>query len=375
MEEALGVAVLAFAVLLFVNGVRSRRGAPLLRGVPATDAARRAGMLVASIAAAAAILPGLIPALRVGFFAFCAVCPIGSIATGAADSASDFAGTFFLACWYYAATVVPIFVLACLLSGVLSANAHRFRIRGVLASFGLAAVLPVCSCGVVPLARAMISSGGTGRRDGLVFLATAPLLSPVIVFLGLQVLGVGYVVLRVAASLVIAVAVAYFVRPFLETEGNAEAGPGAIPSVAPGGSVLVAGWRVFTSLIRFVFYGIILGSIFVAAVPPDYVGTIIRSGLVSMAAAVVVGVPINMCAGEEILLIGPLVGMGFSMGHALAFSLASTGICVSAIPLLSAALGRRATVVLVAVYLVVPLAIGIIVNAIPGTPTLGLAPF
>lgn len=375
MEHVLGVVVLAVSVLLFVNGVRARRGAPILGGVAVTDGARRGAMLVASIISAAVALPGLIPALRVGFFAFCAVCPIGSIATGAADSASEFVGTFFLACWYYAATVIPIFILACLLSGVLAAKAHRIRVRGVFASFGLAAVLPVCSCGVVPVARAMMSVGGTGRRDGLVFLATAPLLSPVIILLGLDVLGAGYVLLRVAASLVLAIAVAYFVKPFVSEAATEAAGGGPRGGSGGGGSILLAGWKVLTSLVRFVFYGIILGSLFVAALPPEYVGTIVRSSLVSMLAAVFVGVPINMCAGEEILLIGPLAGMGFTMGHALAFSLASTGICVSAIPLLIGALGRRATAVLVGVYLVVPLLIGIAVNLIPFAPRLGMAPF
>ncbi len=375
MEHVLGAAVLTLAVLLFVNSVRSRRGAPLLRGASATDATRRGAMLVASIFAAVVVLPSLVPALRVGYFAFCSVCPIGSIATDGVGSPSEFVGVFLLACWYYAATVVPVFVLACLLSGVLTAKAHRFRIRGVLRSFGLAAVLPVCSCGVVPLARSMMASGGTGRRDGLIFLATAPLLSPVVILLGLEVLGVGYVLLRVAASLVVALAVAFLVRPFLLAGSESGSASCSSECVGPGSSVLLAGWRVLTSLVRFVFYGIVLGSIFIASLPVDYVGTIIPSGFVSMAAAVLVGVPVNMCAGEEILLIGPLAGMGFTMGHALAFSLASTGICLSAIPLLLGALGRRATVVLVAVYLVVPLVVGILVNLLPFAPRLGPAPF
>jgi uncharacterized membrane protein YraQ (UPF0718 family) len=82
-----------------------------------------------------------------------------------------------------------------------------------------------------------------------------------------------------------------------------------------------------------------------------------------------------MCAGEEILLSAPLSGMGFTMGHALAFALASTGICMSSVPLLLNVLGRRATLVMVAIYLVVPFLIGLIINALPAVGTLGRAPF
>jgi uncharacterized membrane protein YraQ (UPF0718 family) len=132
---------------------------------------------------------------------------------------------------------------------------------------------------------------------------------------------------------------------------------------------------MLTGLIRYVLFGIVLGSLFTAALPADYVGAILQSGVASMAAVVVVGVPINMCAGEEILLSAPLSGMGLTMGHALAFALASTGICMSSVPLLLNVLGRRATLVMVAIYLVVPFLIGLIVNALPAVGTLGPAPF
>jgi uncharacterized membrane protein YraQ (UPF0718 family) len=118
-------------------------------------------------------------------------------------------------------------------------------------------------------------------------------------------------------------------------------------------------------LARYVLYGVVLGALFTALVPPGYVAALARAGVLSLAASVVAGVPVSMCAGEEILLAAPLVGMGLTMGHAVAFALASTGICLASVPLLVAALGRRATVALVSIYLVVPFAVGIVVNALP----------
>lgn len=327
--------------------------------------------------AAALVLPALVPALRRGFFAFCAVCPLSPATFTGPSAPAGFTQPFLLGLWYYAATVLPIFVLACLLSGVFAAKAHLLPIRGLLPSFVLAALLPVCSCGAVPLGKAMIDRGGTGPRDGLVFIATAPLLSPIILFLAITVLGIAYTIARVAGAVLIAAAAATLVRAFVVPSGQPPSSTAPARSTAAGfgGSVLLAGWRYLTSLIRYVLYGVVLGALFTALVPPDYIAAVIRTGVVSLAASLVVGVPINMCAGEEILLSAPLVGMGLTMGHAVAFALASTGICVASVPLLIAALGRRAAIALVAVYLVVPFVVGLVVNLLPVAAFFGPEPF
>lgn len=379
-----GVVVIAAAAVFAVRLFRVSSGRVLRRLL--TPAARRGVMAVLSLISGLAVLPALVPALRRGLFAFCAVCPIAMPAATEGTEHVGLINSFLLAAWYYAATVLPVFVLACLISGLLMAHSDRFRVRGVLGAFGLAAVLPVCSCGVVPLAKTMIDRGGSAARDGLVFLATAPLLSPVIIFLGLTMLGPWYTGVRVVASLAMALAVAFVIRPLVPTPGAGGGGRSRVSAPVTCGadgdareeavmSVLSSGWSFLTGLVRYVLYGVVLGSAVTAALPPEYVGAILRTGPLSLATAVVVGVPINMCAGEEILLASPLVGMGFTMGHAIAFSIASTGICVSSVPLLAAVLGKRATLAMVLLYLVVPFAIGLLVNVLPPTARFGPAPF
>ncbi len=398
LQTFLGAGILALTILAFLDRRARVRGRKLLRAPAVTPAVLQAATIVVIVLSVLLVAPAIFPRLRIGLFAFCSVCPIGTVAQGDAITLGEFAGAFLLACWYYAATVIPVFIVASLLSGLLIAKSHRVKVRGILGSFALAAILPVCSCGVIPLAKTIIDRGGTGPRDGLIFLATAPLLSPIIILLGIDVLGGGYVLVRIVASLILAVIIAFVVRPFLlpatagrtqrgaagscavgvEAVGTGTAGAGTVLAIGAGdhgGSVLAAGRNMFTSLIVYVLYGIVLGSLVVTAVPADYVGTIIKSGVLSLAAAAVVGVPINMCAGEEILLVGPLVGMGLSMGHAITFSLASTGICAGSLPLLNAVLGRRATIVMVAVYLALPFLLGLLINALPLGAAIGPQPF
>ncbi len=366
MEVALGAAVVAVTLFTLLDRIGARRGRPLVRPLPVTDATRRAAMTAIAVVAAVTLLPGIVPWAARGFFAFCEVCPITSAGVGAITPGA-FARAFLLACWYYAATVVPVFILACLASGALLAKADRLRVKGPVASFALAAALPICACGAVPIGKAMADRDEAGVRDGLVFLVTAPLLSPIVVLLGLRVLGPTYVVARVVASAVLAGLAVLAIGPRLrarmrevrDTEtrhGRSEA--------APGRSVLIEAWRTLSTLLPFVLIGIVLGGLFAATLPSEYLAGILRPGVTTMAAAVVAGIPANMCAGEEIIIMGPLVNAGLPLGHALAFSLAGTGICLSSIPLLGRAVGRSATGLLVALYLVVPFVAGLVLDVL-----------
>jgi uncharacterized membrane protein YraQ (UPF0718 family) len=385
IEPFLGGLVVALTLALFADGLAARaRGAQRSNRSLLTPVARRSVMTIASVVSAALVVPTILPAARRGLFSFCGVCPVFSGGGEGPSGAESLVRDFLSASWYYAATVIPIFVLASLISGLLIAREERFAVKGVLGSFAFAAVLPLCSCGVVPIAHAIMRRGGRGTRDGVVFLSAAPLLSPIVVLLGFGVLGSAYVGLRLVGSLILAVVAAWVVSPLIEakTIGGTGGAPHSVAidpcgldcleRTAPGGvgraSVLLAGWGVLTRLARFALYGIVLGSAFAAALPPQAVNAVARSGIAGLTASAVVGVPLNMCAGEEILLLGPLVGAGLPMGHALAFSLASTGICVSSIPLLIGVLGRRATVVLASTYLVVPVAIGAVVNLLLARP-------
>lgn len=384
MQQALGAAILAAALAALAFDVtRVARGRTISRRARLTPAGRRAAMILLSAGAALAAAPALFPPLRRGVFAICASCPVIPAGIGTATEAVATSGAtpiarLLEAAWYYAATVLPIFVLACLLSGIILARYDRFRITGFWRSFGLAALLPLCSCGAVPLGRAIMKTGPRGRRDGLVFLAAAPLLSPVIIILAVTAIGPLYAALRVGASAILAFAISRLASPLLHAE-RIEATGGALCVRARGtssaleagadstSSALEAGLDTLRALIRYALYGIAVGAAFTAFLPTGLLQAIIRPGTLSMAAAVLVGVPVNMCGGEEILLTAPLVTMGLGLGHAVAFALAGTGICLSSMPLLAAALGRRAFLAMVAAYLVVPFAIGIVVNAITFT--------
>ncbi len=388
MQALLGAIVFAVSILVFIDRLPGRSRRPLLRHVPLSPRTRDIVAVLVFTASVLISVLGMVPQLRAGLFAYCAACPVAGLGGTTITSFGEFATVVFEACWYYAATVVPVFIAACLLSGLLMTRWSRLTPRTAPSAFLVASVLPVCSCGVIPVAEAMLTAGRAGVRTALVFLATAPLLSPVIVLIGLDVLGPAYVLTRVAGAALVAAAVALTVAPHVSTPCAAAPSTAGSPtrasgttSVSPTGSAgdpcslpiddrradspLAAARTTARSLFPYVLYGLCLGSLVAAAVTPEFVQTAARSGILSLAATTLVGIPINMCAGEEVLLIAPLVGGGLPLGHALAFSLASTGICASSVPLLSSVLGRRGTLVMIATYLVAPFVLGLVLNALP----------
>ena len=374
MQALLGAIVFAVAILAFVDRLPARAGRPLLRRIPMSTRTRDlVAVFIFAVSVVVSVL-GMVPQLRAGLFAYCAACPVAGLGGTTIASFGEFATVVLEACWYYAATVIPVFIAASLLSGLLMTRWSRLTPRNAPTAFLVASVLPVCSCGVIPVAKAMLTTRRAGVRTALVFLATAPLLSPVIIFIGLDVLGPAYVLIRVAGAALVATAVALMVGPHVAIGSGSIVGtPRSNTDAAcdsPVGdhrpdSPLAVARATARRLFPYVLYGLCLGSLVAAAVTPEYVQAIARSGILSLAATTLVGIPINMCAGEEVLLIAPLVRGGLPLGHALAFSLASTGICVSSIPLLSSILGRRATLVMVATYLLAPFVLGLLLNALP----------
>jgi uncharacterized membrane protein YraQ (UPF0718 family) len=75
-----------------------------------------------------------------------------------------------------------------------------------------------------------------------------------------------------------------------------------------------------------------------------------------------VGTPLYLCTGEEVIFLKPLMDLGLPLGHAVAFTITSTGICISAIAVLFRVIGRKHTIALVAGFVVLPFILGYVIN-------------
>lgn len=281
---------------------------------------------------------------------------------------------------------------------------RRFFPHNPMTAFLYGATLPICACGVIPIVSSM--KGKLRFSTVVAFIIAAPALSPYIIALSFSVLGPTYGVLRIASAFVLTMVCAC-VLGFLEPRLNgrrAESGFGSALGVGEvgayvlpqpdhvgsmGGNVLVryamaagrpacAGacperngdlyleaFAVFRKLLPYLVLAGLLG------LGLEYLGPRrflqhggFGGGLTEVVIWTLVGVPLYFCNGAEVFFLRPLVGHGFPIGTAIAFSLTSTAVCASSLAMLYKIIGGRLTAALAATVAAAAIGLALLLNAV-----------
>ncbi|MDD2806462.1 MAG: permease [Elusimicrobiales bacterium] len=254
------------------------------------------------------------------------------------------------------------------------------HLRGGWASLAKAAVLgmvmPGCSCATMPMAEGLRRKGadlGTVTS----FLLASPLVSPQTLVLTWAVLGWKFTMARALAALLGAVMIGAI---FLWLEKNK---PGFldIPVTIPvkkcasgcgcsGGAAKEADeprkfWPVFADIIKdlakYFVLGMAIATLLTVLLPAGVIARYIgASGPLAYLSAVLLGVPLYVCEGEEIPLTLSLLKLGLGPGPALAFLLGSVGTCIPTMVMSQKLIGRRGLLVYTAWWLVFALGAGLL---------------
>jgi uncharacterized membrane protein YraQ (UPF0718 family) len=263
------------------------------------------------------------------------------------------------------AVVVLLGVFASTLIEVYINKTKRFFPKNQLLAFVYGAILPVCSCGVIPLIETMKER--VSLRVIVTFVIAAPLLNPYIVILAVSILGVEYALLRIVASFVLALLTGFFVDLYARRSGNIHIGKYEACNTACAPSdrdPFVKALRITISLLPYILIG---GGISFAIemFNPKQILTWFNfsNQWISMLVMAAIGIPVYVCNGADILLLKPLLSFtDLTQGSAMVFSLTSSAVCISSIIMLDRFLGRRLTVVLVITVTILSLLIGSCIN-------------
>ncbi len=140
---------------------------------------------------------------------FVAILVVADPAPAVTTFATVFLGVFFEA--------LPFLLIGVLVSAVVqelvpSSLVERLvpqgRLRAALAGAALGAVFPVCECGVIPVARRLLSKGAA-LPAALGFMLAGPVVNPIVFWATWTALGLQMAALRTGTSLLMAVAVAW----------------------------------------------------------------------------------------------------------------------------------------------------------------------
>jgi uncharacterized protein len=244
----------------------------------------------------------------------------------------------------------------------------RFYPKNQLLAFAYASILPVCSCGVVPLIASMRRR--TSLRVIITFICAAPLLDPYIIFLSYTVLGLKYMVIRIVCSFVLAIAagcIVEFLVKLLGWENWKEYDVcGKQCNVIVERDPFVKTMKITRQLLPYILFAGLLSFAFAMFDVKDLLHNFnLNQEPLSSIIMTAFGIPIYMCHGADVLFLKPFLQYtDMSIGSAMAFSLSSSAICISSIVMIARYLGKRVTGLITGVICVLVIAMSIAINFI-----------
>jgi uncharacterized membrane protein YraQ (UPF0718 family) len=242
--------------------------------------------------------------------------------------------------------ILPLFFLALVLAAVLEEFVSNRTIERfltgrhpatMLVASTTGALLPLCTCGMVPLA-VSLRRRGSDLKHTFAFLTAGAAVSVPVLLLTWKVLGFGWMVVRFVTSVIFGLAVGYAAVRALRNEAARSAeSPGGRTAGALGPApdldvtpIRRSRWVTMLRRLRgqlFEYFPWVLVSLGLAAVVdvlvPRHIVSLLygqRSVIGSIAAALT-GVPFYFCSGAELPLAGELLAKGMGRGPGVAMLL------------------------------------------------------
>ena len=228
---------------------------------------------------------------------------------------------------------------------------------------------PICSCGVVPLYRSLIQRGAPPAA-AMAFLVATPELGLDAVLLSIPLLGPQVTVLRLVTAALVALLVGWWVGGRIRKAEPAEERPDPGGELPGTGRRLVAALRTGTGeVVDHTAPWIVLG-LAVAALVTPFLESGWLGGLPPVADVLIfalLGFPTYVCAASATPLVAAFLATGLSPGAGIAFLITGPATNISTLGLISGLHGRRAAIAFAAVMVTLAVSAGIAVNAAFGT--------
>jgi len=258
-------------------------------------------------------------------------------------------------------------------------------------------LLPICSCGVVPLALSLYYSGAY-LGPTLAFLVATPIINPAAVLLAFALLGPQLTIIYVITGFMLPMVIGVVGNKW---GGNELVSPMAV-ALQKASTNTVAGaesksypavkisWsqKVYSGLnwgfrslglqvSRYVLVGIFFAAILLVIIPVDFIQDYLSSpDVISLFGVVILGAVMYVCAVGHIPFIAALIAAGAAPGVAITFLLSGVATNLPELVSIYKLIGKRTVVIYMFTLIVISVLVGYIANILllPGfTPVFDLS--
>ena len=276
----------------------------------------------------------------------------------------------------------PYIVLGFFIAGVVKVWVPHLTLKRHLAgggigtlfkSVGVGCILPICSCGTIPLGMGLYRCGAA-VGNVLAFMTSAPVLSPVLVLLSLRLLGSKLTLVLLCSALLSAFLIGIV--------GNRIFGTGEVIDGEEDLSCDDCDCLEETSLvgklkecIRWSFFdlgsevsidiviGLSIASLILAVLPLEWISTWLgRQEISTLMYVIILGIPVYACSIPSIPVVQGLLLMGATPGAGVAYLLAGPATNLGELNAIRHGMGWRKALYYVLMLLVVALAGGIVTD-------------
>ena len=314
-----------------------------------------------------------------------------------------------LAAWGMLRAMAPWLLVGFALAGVLSQIIPTSLVRRVLATQSAGSVfkavligipLPLCSCGVIPVA-ASLRRAGASKGATAAFTASTPQTGVDSISATYSMMGWPFTLARIAADVISGLLAGIWINLTdkgigKENDGCSEAPASCCgcdegvasdtsdsqrtprPVVEASGlkGRVAAAWREgFVVLPRdiglYLIIGILLGALLTTVIPHDLVERYLPGSVVSYALVTLVSMPVYVCATGSIPVAFGLISAGFSPGAALVFLVTGPATNTATISTLLKLIGKKATFIYLTALLVGAWSVGALVDWVGIQPVAG----
>ncbi len=227
--------------------------------------------------------------------------------------------------------------------------------------------LPICSCGVVPVA-ASLKNSGASRGSVISFLIATPQVGADSFMITYSLLGWIFGVFRIVASLITSLLAGILVN--IAGSGNQDqmSNPENNTAENLGRRIKsIAGYveyELLGSIANPLLVGLVVAGLIAVFIPDNFFEMYMGQNIFSMLLMLAVGIPMYVCASASTPIAASLIMKGMSPGAALVFLLTGPATNAISISTVVKIIGKKSALIYLAVIAIASLTLGYLLNMI-----------